>query len=1632
MRFFHELVKIFAVALLVTACGGSDPLAVAPLGVDIAAADIDTGGGFDSALVQVPLKDRRIAIVHSQTSKANHYDAFAYNQLFASVQHQAMMAGVPFDLLDEAALAGTADLLGYDTIIFPSFAYVKDSNREAIRARLLAAQASGVGIIAAGEFLALNEEAAAFTDYSGAMSDVLGVVPSVFLSEVSATVTIADNTHPISKTYQPTEELMSYEQIWFAHFESVEGAQSTVLTHATSGGVDYTGAQIIDRASRVVHFANEEIMSDNNLLWRVIQWMVYDDIAPVSLQISRSDHVFIARNDMDQAMVAAELDQTEIPLLEILKDWKRDYNFVGSFYIDIGNDPASGQYTDWGISAPLYRDYIALGNEMGTHSWTHPHFTSLLNAAELEFEFKDSAQEIGNQLGVPVVGAAVPGLDESLFVVETVNPWLEYLSGRTGMAGVGYQGAFGFLEPQHSMMYFSLNMTPDFEAIDYLNNTPEQTAEIWKNEIDTALKHAHQPLVHWLWHDYGPTTQTARGFYTKEMFVDTVAYAQSKGAEFATLKDINDRVRTFAETGFSVGSNEVITASVNATDVGQFALKAADNISKVENWYAYDEDQVFLPVGGGEFKISVGPVAEDVTRISKLPMRAKLLSLSGDGNQLSFSMQGEGEVLVKLSAGMLQNMTVTGADSFIENSNSITLRFTSNDIHTVEIKSVNPINNPPVVAGGSVVLESGVATPIALTGSDVDGDALSYVIQTQPVNGVLTGVAPNLFYTSNEAFVGTDTFSYLVNDGELNSAAVQFDILVTAAPVSNSAPLANELILESAIGQAHAFKLSGSDNEGQPLTYSILEQPANGVITGVVPDLVYTPNPGFVGRDTLQFTVSDSDVSSEPGKVVFNVEPQIIQMIGTIWNPVTSIVIDGDLTDWANLVSFGEDPQDITGVNNEIDWREAWMAHDSDNLYIAYSEHNEAQALWGNQIFLDTDSDAATGFRGFANEYTVGADYMLEGNALFRYTSDLQNEWAWNYLGAMESAVNANNVEIKIARAELGNPSNLLLLFRGENAATAGDALDFYPDNVTDAEAVLRTRRFSYSVNPNNTIENFVPIAFSQSIKISNNASYPLTLNGFDQDNDPLSFVVDGQPAAGILTGVAPNLVYTPSADATQDLLSFRVFDGTAYSNSRSVQFFMVDPPAANNRPSANNQSLSVVSSGSLPITLTGTDVEADTLTFRVVSQPTTGSITGVAPNLTYVASTNVGIDRFAFVVNDGMQDSAVATVTINTEMQSPQNTVPQAQSLSLSTAFETAIGLTLEGTDADDDTLTYSVASAPLLGILSGIPPQLTYVPFSNRVGTDTFTYIVNDGADSSVAATVTIEVMAEVIPNRAPEANGQALTTPFATPLDITLGGRDPDQDALTATVVTQPLGGALSGTAANLVYTPSANFSGVDSFTFKVSDGSLDSATATISIDVGEQPSTVVSNPVTSLTVDGALNDWSGLVSLGSDPADVGGLRAENPLDWRQAWVAHSATDLYIAYRNHVTFTLSWGHGIYIDVDGDINTGFRGFYGEFPIGADYLIEVGDVHQYTGSGNNWSWSTTGQATVATSGEIGEVSLPLSVLNPQGGVLESLQFYFRANNIAFGGAVVDHFPDLATDITAIPSERFLPYRLAP
>ena len=78
----------------------------------------------------------------------------------------------------------------------------------------------------------------------------------------------------------------------------------------------------------------------------------------------------------------------------------------------------------------------------------------------------------------------------------------------------------------------------------------------------------------------------------------------------------------------------------------------------------------------------------------------------------------------------------------------------------------------PVAVAQTVTLDEDTLTNLELKASDVDGDSLTYTVVDQPTKGVLSGTGANRQYVPNRNYSGTDSFSFKVSDGKLESAVV--------------------------------------------------------------------------------------------------------------------------------------------------------------------------------------------------------------------------------------------------------------------------------------------------------------------------------------------------------------------------------------------------------------------------------------------------------------------------------------------------------------------------------------------------------------------------------------------------------------------------------------------------------------------------------------------------------------------------------------------------------------------------------------------------------------------------------------------------------------------------------------------
>jgi len=168
-------------------------------------------------------------------------------------------------------------------------------------------------------------------------------------------------------------------------------------------------------------------------------------------------------------------------------------------------------------------------------------------------------------------------------------------------------------------------------------------------------------------------------------------------------------------------------------------------------------------------------------------------------------------------------------------------------------------NQAPVATAFNLAVQENTATAVVLEGIDPEGDALAYAITLQPLFGSLTGTAPNLVYTPNNGYEGSDLVKYTVSDGELVSDEVEVNITVEAV---NDQPVATAQELSLNEDSSLAIVLSGVDSDGDVLTYAVVDSPNNGVLSGSAPNLLYTPNANFNGADQFTFKVNDGVLES--------------------------------------------------------------------------------------------------------------------------------------------------------------------------------------------------------------------------------------------------------------------------------------------------------------------------------------------------------------------------------------------------------------------------------------------------------------------------------------------------------------------------------------------------------------------------------------------------------------------------------------------------------------------------------------------------------------------------------------------------------------------------------------------------
>jgi len=387
---------------------------------------------------------------------------------------------------------------------------------------------------------------------------------------------------------------------------------------------------------------------------------------------------------------------------------------------------------------------------------------------------------------------------------------------------------------------------------------------------------------------------------------------------------------------------------------------------------------------------------------------------------------------------------------------------------------------------------------------------------------------------------------------------------------------------------------------------------------------------------------------------------------------------------------------------------------------------------------------------------------------------------------------------------------------------------DSFTFRANDGTGNSNVATVSLDVRP----ENDLPISQSGNLTLGEDSIVHSAVHASDIDNDVLSYSLVGAPQHGtIVFNADGTFTYTPNANYNgADSFTFKANDGTGDSNVSTISLNIAP---ANDLPVSQNGTLTLAEDSVVQSAVHASDADNDALSYGLITGPQNGSLQFHADGtFTYTPHANYnGTDSFTFQANDGTGNSNVSTITLNV---SPVNDLPVSQNGALTLAEDSVARSSVQATDIDGDTLTYSLVGQPQHGTIQfKADGTFTYTPHGNYNGTDSFTFNANDGTGNSNVSTISLNISPI---NDLPVSDDGTVTLKEDSVAKSAVIAHDVEGDAISYTLVSGPQHGTIQFKAdGTFTYTPSANYNGTDSFTFKANDGHGDGNVATMKLNV-----------------------------------------------------------------------------------------------------------------------------------------------------------------------------------------------------
>ncbi|MBL4761455.1 MAG: tandem-95 repeat protein, partial [Gammaproteobacteria bacterium] len=725
-------------------------------------------------------------------------------------------------------------------------------------------------------------------------------------------------------------------------------------------------------------------------------------------------------------------------------------------------------------------------------------------------------------------------------------------------------------------------------------------------------------------------------------------------------------------------------------------------------------------------------------------------------------------------------------------------------------------------ADNSTALADGTYTDCSLTVMDAAGntsDALS--IATFIVDTSAPTVSVNTGLSVDEGAAAT-VASTLLSVSDVNSGSTAITYTLTASSVNGS--LSNNIAALSV---------------GSSFTQADVE---NGLI-GYAHDGSETTSDGF------SFTLTDSLGNTSSASFAITVIPQ---------NDAPVSVNDSSSTDEDTPVAIDVLAND-SDVDDGLNPASVTIISAATNGSTTIDTATGAVTYTPNSNFNGTDNLSYT-VQDMAGSTTLASSVVITVNAVNDAPTLVDDSASTAEDTPIVISVLANDSDVDSSI----DVSSVSVVTEPVNGTTSIDTLtgdisytpngnfngsDSFTYSVADTDGAASTPA---SVNVTVNGSGDAPITVIDETVTNEDEVVAIAVLSNDRDPDDATGVNGDQPESTInaasVTVVTPAtngttsintatgvITYSPSSNFNgDDSFTYTVEDASGIiSPETQVTITVIEQ---NDAPLAVADVVNVTPgvSSNLDVAANDSDIDVgDTLdltSVTIVTEPANGTTQLTDGVLAYTPNTDfVGSDSFTYTISDSEGAvSNTATVTLN--VFDPAN-LPEAQADSATTDEDTAVVIDVLVNDSDPDgsldLTSVTVNVAPNNGVTSvdAATGEVTYTPTANFNGTDTFSYTVRDDEGASSSLTLVTVVVNSV--NDAPVLVGDVANLMEDNSFSINVLGNDSDVDGTidpaSVRVFTPPSSGSASvdSVTGAITYTPNANFSGTDQFTYRALD-------------------------------------------------------------------------------------------------------------------------------------------------------------------------------------------------------------------